>query len=406
MQQSEGIWWEEFPAMSAVCSRCINERSLAKHIEKNASDYQCSYCGESWEKPRAMDLDELLRHMHERIEMEYEDAANSVGYESREGGYLLPTMDGYELLSEAAPDWDPGSERLRDDLAAEFMDTQWVHKNPYSPTEEEVWIWSWADFVRLVKHRVRFLLFPPEMQVREEFSETTAPSEMLERLGNLFLDTNLFCTLEAGTKMFRVRIREPGHPRLSTIAELGPPPIDKARFANRMSPAGVSMFYAAFGEDTALAETDVRTVCGPAEASIAVFRTTRDLNLLDLVDLPDVPSIFDDDSANLDRASVSFLHAFNLDFTRSVEKDGHEHVEYVPSQVVTEFVRYRLPAKADTAVHGIRYRSSRRDGGIGCVLFFAHEDIVDRGYGPAVAPPFELVSVRTRTLPVNTERDR
>ena len=216
---------------------------------------------------------------------------------------------------------------------------------------------------------------------------------------------NLLCALEAGTKLFRVRIRQPGQPRLSTLAELGPPPIDAARFANRMSPAGVSMFYVAFDVDTALAETYVRSDCGPAEASIAAIKTIRDLNLLDLASLPEVPSFFDDDPANLERASLSFLHAFNRDFTRPVSKDGREHVEYVPSQVVTEFVRYRLPEQADRAIHGIRYRSSRREGGIGCVLFFAHEDFVERGVGPAVGPPFKLLSVRTRTLPVDAGQD-
>ena len=387
--------------MPSVCSRCINEGSLVKYIEENASENECSYCGEEWEWPRAMDLDELLKHMRERIEMEYEDAGNSVSWESREGGFQLSTMDGYELLLEACPDWGPRSEQLGDHIAAEFMDTEWVHRDPYSLTEEEAWNMSWTDFVHMVKHRVRYLLFPPEMQAGDEFSETTAPSKMLDQLGKLFLDKDLFRTLEAGTELFRARIREPGQPRLSTLAELGPPPIEYARFANRMSPAGVSMFYTAFDEDTALAETYVRCGSGPAEASIAVFRTTGDLNLLDLVNLPDVPSIFDDDAANLERASLSFLHAFNRDFTRPVEKDGREHVEYVPSQVVTEFVRYRLRGAGDRAVHGIRYRSSRRDAVIGCVLFYAHEDIVDSsGLGPAVTPQFDLVPGRTRTLSI------
>ncbi len=102
--------------------------------------------------------------MRERIEVEYEDAGNSVGWESREGGFQWHTMDGYELLGEACLDWDPRSEQLRDDLADEFMDTQWVHKNPYSLTEEEAWNLSWTEFVHLVKHRVRYLLFPREMQ--------------------------------------------------------------------------------------------------------------------------------------------------------------------------------------------------------------------------------------------------
>ena len=128
--------------MPLVCSHCIDEPCLAEYIEENASEDECSYCDyrrAGWELPSAMDLDELLAHMRERIEMEYEDAANSVGYESREGGYLLPTMDGDDLLREACPDWEPRSEGLRDEIANEFKHTLWVHKDPYSLTKDEAW---------------------------------------------------------------------------------------------------------------------------------------------------------------------------------------------------------------------------------------------------------------------------
>ena len=59
-----------------------------------------------------------------------------VASETAEGGYLLPTMDGYELLGEFGLCWDLDSEDLRDDLAAGFSDCAWVHKDPYSVTED------------------------------------------------------------------------------------------------------------------------------------------------------------------------------------------------------------------------------------------------------------------------------
>jgi len=44
------------------------------------------------------------------------------------------------------------------------------------------------------------------------------------------------------------------------------------------------------------------------------------------------------------------------------------HIEYVPTQVVTEFLRTtKLPE--GVKLDGIRYRSSRKDGGISLVLF-------------------------------------
>ncbi len=42
----------------------------------------------------------------------------------------------------------------------------------------------------------------------------------------------------------------------STVDEHGPPPEEKARHANRMSPAGSTMFYGSDMEETPLAEID------------------------------------------------------------------------------------------------------------------------------------------------------
>ena len=97
------------------------------------------------------------------------------------------------------------------------------------------------------------------------------------------------------------------------------------------------MFYVALDRETALAETYVRHDGNPAEASIAMFRLMEDLNVLDLVNLPHVPSIFNSNKANLYRAALGFLYEFRDDLTQPIEKDGREHIEYVPSQVVTEF---------------------------------------------------------------------
>ena len=116
-----------------------------------------------------MDLDGLPGRVRERIETDCGDAANTVGHGSRGGGCLLPTMDGCELAQEIAAERDPGSERGRDELAAEFTEAPWVHQDPCSATREEVWTWSRAEFVRLATHRVRFPPFPAGTQDRGRF---------------------------------------------------------------------------------------------------------------------------------------------------------------------------------------------------------------------------------------------
>jgi hypothetical protein len=69
------------------------------------------------------------------------------------------------------------------------------------------------------------------------------------------------------------------------------------------------------------------------------------------------PSILDGDEQNLYRAATGFLHEFTDDLTKPIAKDGREHIEYVPPQVVTEYVRYRLQQHVGRPVHGILYRS-------------------------------------------------
>jgi hypothetical protein len=385
--------------MPSVCPRCIEETSLARFIEANACDNECTYCGRSGKQPHAVPLDGLLAHMRERLSIEYEDPDNSVGYDSEEGGYQLETMDGYDLLDEFGLGWDLGNEQLRDDLAEEFSDHEWVHIYPYSLTEESKRSLSWSGFVDIVKHRVRYLLFPPDM---EKDDEVTAPAEMLDELGELFKTHDLISVLKAGTELVRIRLHKPGEVPANTLSALGPPPVDSTRFANRMSPAGVSMFYAAFDETTAMAETYVRHDGQPAQATIAVFSVVEDLNVLNLLDLPAIPSIFDEDETNIYRAAIGFLHEFNQDFTRPITKDGREHVGYVPSQVVTEFVRYRLAGTTGKPLHGILYRSARRETGVGCVLFYAYEDLNETAFGFQTKAPFELLPERTKTVDIDT----
>ena len=116
--------------------------------------------------------------------------------------------------------------------------------------------------------------------------------------------------------------------------------------------------------------------------------------------LPEYPSVFGSDEANLDRPTVHFIHSFATDFVQPVEKDGREHVEYVPSQVVTKYIRYRLGEKLGKQIGGILYESARAEGGVACVLFVAHEDITGMLPEPA---PFILVTDLTRTIAVDTK---
>ena len=291
------------------------------------------------------------------------------------------------------------NDALRDELADGIGISDWVHRNPYALPDEDALRMSWDEFALTVKHKVRYLMFPKEERNEHSVREGLEPRELLDALGDALVLYDLLSRLEAGTRLYRVRLHSPGGAPANTMEALGPPPVESARFSNRMSPAGMSMFYGGLEEATALAETYVRHDGNPAEATVAVFELPDNLHIIDLTELPEFPSVFGSDEENLDRPTVHFIHAFVRDFVRAVEKNGREHVEYVPSQVVTEYIRYRLPEKAGVQIRGILYPSSRTDGGTGLVLFVAHEEIARPWSAPA---PFRLLPELTHTVPVDT----
>ncbi len=146
-----------------------------------------------------------------------------------------------------------------------------------------------------------------------------------------------------------------------------------------MSPAGIPMFYGSDDKKTTLAETDL-----PEFYAIGSFTTLRSLNVLDLT-IVGAPSIFDmTDGSDFDWAL--FMSQFIRDFSRPIERDDRIHIDYVPTQVVTEHLR---DAKLNGGqVDGIKYRSARNKGGV-CYVLFIDEYGVEPNTGDLSAEQVE-----------------
>ena len=63
-------------------------------------------------------------------------------------------------------------------------------------------------------------------------------------------------------------------------------------FLNRMSPAGISMFYGASDKDTAKKEV-LNEEWKDSQITKGTFALKQDLQIIDLTHLPEIPSIFD-----------------------------------------------------------------------------------------------------------------
>jgi RES domain len=142
-----------------------------------------------------------------------------------------------------------------------------------------------------------------------------------------------------------------------------------------MSPAGIVMFYGSDEPGTAIAEIDDVPDFGIA---IGTFRTTRDAALLDLTDLPRPLGFFEtqSDASTVDRYSVQFLHEFVRSLAARAEPGRREYIDYVPTQVVTEWFRTAFTWGDRKRLDGIRYRSTQRPNGKSVVLFADKGDVV------------------------------
>ena len=147
-----------------------------------------------------------------------------------------------------------------------------------------------------------------------------------------------------------------------TSERLGAPPSKKAK-ANRMSAAGISVFYGTDDIKTAMKE-----VLQPNTDSfvIAEFSNSQKIKYLDLTGIKNLkcPSFFDIDKSEI-RDKISFLYELDKELVKYI--DSNEHIEYVPTQVFAEYFR------TFEQIDGIKYNSAKGTSGACVVLFYDNE---------------------------------
>lgn len=178
-----------------------------------------------------------------------------------------------------------------------------------------------------------------------------------------------------------------------TASDLGTVPKELALKANRMSPAGIPMFYGAVDADTAVAE--VTLTSDDTHVTWYEFELTAELRVVDLTMLPPEPSMFDPKLGSM-RRQIRFLNMFVQQLSDRVEPE-HEQIDYIPTQIVTEYLLH-VHGGGDR-VRGLVYESSLADGA--CVaLDIPNAHCIDPGTPPALnSPQLQLVadSIRSDT---------
>ncbi len=336
-----------------VCHYHFADPAVRKHVKEAATSRNCDYCQRRGRQPIAAPLGDVIALIDRSLRAEYDNPENCLPYESREGGFQgSDVQDKWDLLSdllELSLD-DP----LLVDLCNELQDDLWCARDPFGLPENEALFYSWQKFCKIILHKYRYLFF--KLYSREpDMNSEVSPRRILDDLGEYACDLGLIIEWNPGILVYRARDHY-WKEKLLKARDLGSVPQNKAFISNRMSPAGIAMFYGALEEKTAIVE--IKKLGLPADRAITVgrFRTLRPMRVLDLSKAVIVPSLFDDNNRHF-RGIASFIREFIGEFAKPIERDGREHVDYIPTQVVTEYFRYGFQKKHGLGLNGIVYPS-------------------------------------------------
>lgn len=354
-----------------ICYRCITEPYLRALARNEPTEYGCSFCGRSSRKaPNSVPFNNIMKVIADAVWQYYDHAGNCLGYDSREGGYQGSTYDSYDIVHEDLPTLSE-NERVVQEVIDCLGDQTWCNRRPYEITGVERYTMSWEGFCKTVKHRVRYF-FSADDENEDEGLDIIPVPKMLDELRDIIDAAGLITALPTGTQFFRIRVHRPDEV-CDTWRSLGSPPPEHAP-SNRMSAAGISVFYAALDMATARAETTVNLT--PTDSLVltgATWTNTRPFHILDLTALPKIPSMFAE--IRYERDHLLFLREFVGSITEPVQHDGRVHIDYVPSQIVTEYFRHRYRIDKKTPLDGIIYPSARRKGGKSAVIFAGPTDL-------------------------------
>lgn len=361
--QENGDWPSSELADKFVCTCHFEDKYLNGIIRVHGRTGECSYCGKH---SIVCDMETLCEQILWKIGLYYkrlddaglyladgfyDDNQEVIPGFKRIGEYVVPNeltnygsvdelMDGLDLVTD--------NEELNNDIKSCFSTGQWISSDIYDEDKSIKYANQWDRFVNTVTHRGRFtFLATPEF--RNIIQEKKGHSDdILSVLSDLIIEQGLVKTLAKGTKLYRSRKVDDVKAEYKFEDITSPP--DIFAFPNRMSPAGISMFYASFDKNTATNEC----VGGDSVGLIVgTFETIRDLRVIDLTAIPVQSFWVENWQEN------QFLHHFNENITKRVDPKDTNHLQYIPTQVFTEFLRYMFKDDKRQQVDGLIYGSSK-----------------------------------------------
>ena len=371
-----------------LCPYHFENTYLKDFIRNKGIDGSCTYCGR---KGLVIDFAEFVNFVGVKLsdyledidaaglpsaKAFYDDDDDEIPGFARRGYYIAPAdVEYYASNEEAMYDFGLISDldELNDDLSSHLFLQDKIRRDPTSLLLSEELSFLWKQFCNLVKKQQRYTFFKSPLFDKAAIeSSTHGLFDILSELGNLVHLAEEI--LPSNTVIYRCRPAN-NTDVVSGFRDLTAPPASCAK-SNRMSPAGISMFYGSFEKETPIKE--IQHYSEAPLVYVGKFRTTRPLLIINLCSVPDadfwMPSGWQE---------YSFLNSFHQEISKPIRPDDVDDIEYVPSQVFTEYLRYLCKNSQGEYYDGIIYRSALTNNK-NVVLFYDQEsssqilELIDR----------------------------
>ncbi|MDH4120713.1 MAG: RES family NAD+ phosphorylase [Deltaproteobacteria bacterium] len=377
-----------------VCSDCIGNELLKEEVQTEGTKGSCSYCGK---KKKGI----LISDLAEKVESVIDDFFQLTD-EDPTGDEFIREMNGYMwersgeevnlVIQEIAEIEEEIAEDVRDYLELKNCDRRDARdgiENPFSASAHyehvgpDTWYFkeTWSSFKRHIRTEARYFSRKAEYALRHIFYNLTNLVSVTGEKPVRVIEPG-----EKGSQIYRARMAESDH-MLKTILsdptrELGPPPSRKAR-SGRMNASGISVFYGGMNAETCIAE--IRPPVG-SQVVVGKFEIIKPIHILNFKVLEEIFvhwNYFDPD-LKMKWGSAVFFEELVKELTRPI-MPSDEEFEYLPTQVVAEFLAQYVNPKLD----GMIFRSSQTNNEGENVVLFQHASIVEQ----YILPPGCKVSI-------------
>lgn len=380
-------WYQESDHLT--CSDHILDEYVQGRIREAADpNASCTYCDGNPAAPVTLVQKLLLG----AVRSAFVDASGEPVWDSEDKEYHISPYtvgEAVEGYVDSLTDFDPLTDELYSCLQddKDLLPADWNYTS-YGEALET----AWHRFADLIRHRQRYAFWLPELDDGSKYGDGSSdyiqPSKVLHEVA-LLIDgdrSRLLREIDVDAEIWRCRTHPSTPPgNWDTAPELGTIPTKYAKQPNRMSAPGIPLFYGSLEAETAFAEVARRHDPSHDLVAEGAFTASRPLLVVDLTNLEPLPSLFDPDVDSGPTRNPRFLQRFVADLSAPVDPAA-ELVDYVPTQVVTEFMIHALERVLPDVdcIDGIMYPSAARVGGSSLVLDVGNAECVS-----ALSPPLK-----------------